>query len=68
MKTEKWNAENIPSQKGRVAIVTGASSGIGYETARVLAGKGAQVIIAVRNLEKGIRPRIISAGKIRTQI
>ncbi len=53
MKNEKWNAENIPSQKGRVAIVTGSSSGIGYETARVLANKQASVIIAVRNLDKG---------------
>lgn len=53
MKSEKWNAENILSQKGRIAIVTGSSSGIGYETARVLANKQASVIIAVRNLEKG---------------
>ncbi|MEH2059344.1 MAG: SDR family NAD(P)-dependent oxidoreductase [Nostoc sp.] len=53
MKNQKWNAENIPSQKGRVAIVTGSSSGIGYETARVLANKQASVIIAVRNLDKG---------------
>ncbi|MEH2004012.1 SDR family NAD(P)-dependent oxidoreductase [Nostoc sp.] len=53
MKNGKWNAENIPSQKGRVAIVTGSSSGIGYETARVLANKQASVIIAVRNLDKG---------------
>ncbi len=53
MKNEKWNAENILSQKGRVAIVTGSSSGIGYETARVLANKQASVILAVRNLGKG---------------
>ncbi|MEH1905691.1 MAG: SDR family NAD(P)-dependent oxidoreductase [Nostoc sp.] len=53
MKNGKWNAENIPSQKGRVAIVTGSSSGIGYETARILANKQASVIIAVRNLDKG---------------
>ncbi|MEH2378067.1 MAG: SDR family NAD(P)-dependent oxidoreductase [Nostoc sp.] len=53
MKNQKWNAKNIPSQKGRVAIVTGSSSGIGYETARVLANKQASVIIAVRNLDKG---------------
>jgi short-subunit dehydrogenase len=53
MKTEKWNAENILSQKGRIVIVTGSSSGIGYETARVLANKQASVIIAVRNLDKG---------------
>ena len=48
-----WTAENIPNQKGKVAIVTGSSSGIGYEAARVLAEKEATVIIAVRNLEKG---------------
>ncbi len=48
-----WTAENIPNQKPRVAIVTGSSSGIGFEAARVLAGKGATVVIAVRNLEKG---------------
>lgn len=53
MKNEIWNAENIPSQKGRVAIVTGSSSGIGYETARVLANKEASVILAVRNMDKG---------------
>jgi NAD(P)-dependent dehydrogenase (short-subunit alcohol dehydrogenase family) len=53
MKTEKWNSENILSQKGRIVIVTGSSSGIGYEAARVLANKQASVIIAVRNLNKG---------------
>ena len=53
MKKEKWNSNDIPDQKGRVAIVTGSSSGIGYETARVLAVKNVTAIIAVRNLEKG---------------
>jgi len=52
-KNNKWTMENINDQKGKIAIVTGASSGIGYETARVLANKNATVIIAVRNLEKG---------------
>ena len=50
---KKWTADNIPDQKGRVVIVTGSSSGIGYETARVLANKNAEVIIAVRNQKKG---------------
>lgn len=53
MSNVNWNAENIPDQNDRVAIVTGSSSGIGYEAARVLAGKNAQVILAVRDLRKG---------------
>jgi len=53
MTTKKWDSNDIPDQKGKVAIVTGSSSGIGYETARVLAEKNAAVIIAVRNLRKG---------------
>lgn len=53
MKNENWTAENIPNQKGKVAIVTGSSSGIGFEAARVLAEKQATVIIAVRNADKG---------------
>jgi NAD(P)-dependent dehydrogenase (short-subunit alcohol dehydrogenase family) len=53
MKQKKWDSSNISDQQDRVAIVTGSSSGIGYETARVLANKKATVIIAVRNLKKG---------------
>ena len=53
MSKEKWTEENIPSQIGKIAIVTGSSSGIGYEAARVLANKGAEIIIAVRNKDKG---------------
>lgn len=53
MNSENWTAENIPNQKGKVVIVTGSSSGIGYEAARVLAEKQATVILAVRNLDKG---------------
>jgi len=48
-----WNSANIPDQKGKIAIVTGSTSGLGKEAVRVLALKGAQVIMAVRNTEKG---------------
>lgn len=62
MSQQKWDSQDVPDQKGRVAIVTGSSSGIGYETVRVLAAKNATVIIAVRNLEKGQ----LALGKIKS--
>jgi len=49
----KWTSENIPDLTGKIAIVTGANSGIGYETARLLACKQAKVILACRNRDKG---------------
>jgi NAD(P)-dependent dehydrogenase (short-subunit alcohol dehydrogenase family) len=51
--TSNWSAKNIPELTGKVAIVTGANSGIGYEMARALVGKDATVILACRNKEKG---------------
>lgn len=48
-----WGLQDIPDQSGRVAIITGASSGIGLEAARALAGCGAQVVLAVRDAAKG---------------
>jgi NAD(P)-dependent dehydrogenase (short-subunit alcohol dehydrogenase family) len=46
-----WTAADIPDQSGRVAIVTGANSGIGLVTARELARAGARVMMACRNEE-----------------
>jgi NAD(P)-dependent dehydrogenase (short-subunit alcohol dehydrogenase family) len=49
----KWTAADVPDQTGRVAVITGANTGIGWQTASVLAGNGAHVVLAVRDLGKG---------------
>jgi NAD(P)-dependent dehydrogenase (short-subunit alcohol dehydrogenase family) len=49
----KWTTTDLPDQRGRVAVITGANSGIGFETAGLLASKGAKVVLAVRDLTKG---------------
>jgi NAD(P)-dependent dehydrogenase (short-subunit alcohol dehydrogenase family) len=58
-----WSESDIPDQSGRVAVVTGANNGLGYETARALAAKGANVIMVARDQRKAsqARQRILAA-------
>ena len=58
--SKDWNPYEAPSLEDKRAIVTGANSGLGYETTKELARKGAKVIMACRNMDK--------AAKAKTQI
>ena len=51
--TARWTSDDVPGQRGRLAVVTGANTGLGFETARVLAARGASVVLAVRDTDKG---------------
>ena len=48
-----WSLADMPSQSGRIFLVTGGTSGMGYEDAKALAAAGAEVVIAARNPERG---------------
>lgn len=49
----KWGEDDVPPQSGRIVIITGGNSGLGFEAARVLSNRGAKVILACRNQGKG---------------
>ena len=48
-----WTEKDVPDQSGRLAVITGSNTGLGYDTARVLAARGARVVMAVRDTAKG---------------
>ena len=62
-----WTEQNISDQGGRVAVVTGANTGLGFETARMLAEHGATVILAVRDTDKGAQAAARISGDVSVQ-
>jgi NAD(P)-dependent dehydrogenase (short-subunit alcohol dehydrogenase family) len=57
----KWTARDVPDQHGRIAVITGANSGIGLETAKVLAARGALLVLAGRDPGR----TLAAAGQVR---
>ncbi len=54
---QKWTQQDIPDQTGKIIVVTGANSGLGFECSKTLAEKGATVVMTARNLQKGEQAR-----------
>ncbi|MEZ0340261.1 SDR family NAD(P)-dependent oxidoreductase [Mycobacterium sp. pV006] len=59
-----WTTADIPDQSGRTAVITGANTGLGFETAKALAERGAHVVLAVRDAGKGDRAAARIAGDV----
>lgn len=57
MKSKKWTLKDIPDLTGKVIIVTGGNSGLGFESVKAFAQNGAKVILASRSLENGERAK-----------
>src|SRR5260221_14326758 len=60
----KWTSDDVPGQQGRLAVVTGANTGLGFETAQVLAARGASVVLAGRDAETGKRAAARITGTV----
>jgi NAD(P)-dependent dehydrogenase (short-subunit alcohol dehydrogenase family) len=66
---EQWTLDNAPDLTGKIIVVTGGNSGLGYESVKAFAMKGAEVILASRTLEKGAQAKAelvkeVPGGKI----
>lgn len=65
MHHRRWTWSDMPDQHGRVAVVTGANAGIGFATASALAKRGATVVLACRDVQKGKRAAVaIASGDV----
>jgi NAD(P)-dependent dehydrogenase (short-subunit alcohol dehydrogenase family) len=53
MSKHNWTLSDIPDQKGKIVIITGANSGVGFEAVKALSKKNATIVMAVRSLDKG---------------
>jgi len=53
MMNQKWSQKDIPDLTGKVIVITGANSGLGFESAQAFAKKGAAVVMTARNMSKG---------------
>jgi NAD(P)-dependent dehydrogenase (short-subunit alcohol dehydrogenase family) len=62
MAERNWTAADVPGQMGRTAVVTGGNTGLGFQVARVLAERGARVVIACRDTAKGAAAAARIAG------
>ncbi|GLW12544.1 hypothetical protein Misp01_76720 [Microtetraspora sp. NBRC 13810] len=62
MPRSRWTAADVPGQHGRVAVITGANTGVGFETAKVLAARGASVVLAVRAVRADSGPSSPCSG------
>ena len=63
-RSARWTEADVPPQDGRVAVVTGSNTGLGFQVARVLAGRGATVVLACRDMAKAeaAADRILTAS------
>ena len=66
----EWSIDLIPEQKGRIALITGANSGLGFDTAQALLEKNATVILGCRSLDKAekARQKLLSQTRCGTRL